>query len=1339
MTLRYTIIFINFLKLNAYDLVSFSVISKYLWFILPLALLIGALVFISSKIFSSYYKELNKSPAYFEPNNVQYRLYLLFIGIAFPIVGIIDDVFKVRVKSFLLYYTIAGFVSFFLYFVSTKSKWVSKNLQNIIILYFGLFFIFIQYTIFFKTFELVSLPAFIIGFFFSFSIFRNIKHYIIFISSVLVFLIFIFINDVVPLKIVVILFSSCLFIIAIHLARHLGRMNNHNNFLFTNEIVNKGNAIILVTNKKGEVFFCNETIKDILGYQPSEVIAMGYWKLTEDTDYIEESAFQNEFVEGQTYIRKLKCKNGNYKYIQWKDKKYSNDLFIGIGQDVTEQLELQNQYKNMIESASDIIYEIDNSGFIIYVNEHAEKITGYTKEEFHSRKYPTFIREDYVAIVINQFENRFKNLDSSQVFVYPLVKKNGETLWISQKVSFKKNHLGINVSFYIIAQDITALKNIEIEKEKREEKITKYTEILKHFTSKSYSNNEGFDSVLKTILMVVSTNCGINRVSYWSFARESLHCENIYYLNSNRFEKDFVIRTDEYPKYFETIKKGFQIVASDVFNAPTTEDLCHEYFQEFNIKSLLDTPIFINGKIIGILSFEIIDNAVEWDNEDMNFSRSIADLIAIAIESQMRLDIENRLTYKTEILSAIGNITEEFLTNKNTHDIFDVTLNAIGKVTKIDRLSFFENNVTQNNFNQKYRWSRKSKSLVKPNPRLQNISYECIGEALDSLLNKKYFFAIVHKMGESKLKELLNSTHVKSVLLLPIFVKNTFYGVLSFDDSTTEREWEEDEINILQTLANNISFAIDRNINETIILENEERFRSLANNIPGTVYLSKYDNQFTKIYLNDEIEKLTGYPKSDFLENKMSFLDIIYPEDKPRILKDVEQAILEKKQIKYTYRILRKDNQIVWVEEIGDVVYKNGEIAFLEGIILDITDKKFTETAIKEKEYAEAASRAKSEFLANMSHEIRTPLNGIIGFTDLLINTQLEDFQKQYMATVNQSANSLMEIINNILDFSKIESGNLELTIETHSLNSLSNQVIELVKYDSNSKKIELQLNINNDVPEYVWIDNFRLKQILINLLSNAVKFTEKGKIELNIAILKKINDSENIIRFSVKDTGIGIKKENQEKIFRAFSQEDSSTTKKFGGTGLGLTISNQLLGLMGSFLQLKSNHNKGSDFYFDLKLKKSENFLSKDNKFDNPKIVIKETPENNFGQENYKILIVEDNKINMLLAKTLVKRIIANVSIFEAIDGKDAVEKSEIIKPDLILMDVQMPIMNGYEATQEIRKVTHSKHIPIIALTAGTVVGEKEKCLEAGMNDYTSKPIIKETLEKIISKWIKI
>ncbi len=383
----------------------------------------------------------------------------------------------------------------------------------------------------------------------------------------------------------------------------------------------------------------------------------------------------------------------------------------------------------------------------------------------------------------------------------------------------------------------------------------------------------------------------------------------------------------------------------------------------------------------------------------------------------------------------------------------------------------------------------------------------------------------------------------------------------------------------------------------------------------------------------------------------------------------------------------------------------------------------------------EQVNIAKSDFLSNMNHEIRTPLNGIIGFADLLLKTSLDSTQRDYLRTIFQSANSLLDTVSDILDFSKIVSGRLKLVEERTSLGDLADDVMNIVRYDAGKKNIKLRLNISPELPDFAMVDQIRLKQVVMNLLHNAIKFTEKGKIELSISILETYSDEMMKIRISIQDTGIGIAKENQEKIFEAFTQEDFSTTRRFGGTGLGLAISNKLLELMQSKLQLASELGKGSDFYFDLTLMTSHASLldfkperGKDLHFFNKTFVL---------DKSYKILIAEDNEVNMRLLKAILKKIFPNAEIFEAENGKKAVHSVIAQLPDIIFMDIQMPEMNGYDATRSIRSLPGTEHLPIIAVTAGTVLGEKERCLEAGMNDYISKPVVKSDFEKVLKTWL--
>ncbi|WP_395063180.1 PAS domain S-box protein [Flavobacterium sp.] len=1314
---------------------SFTFFYNNGWILAAVLVLVLYLIYTIADKTRNFQLNFENDFSEFEPKEQQYNLYLLFLGITLPLVELIFEIFKVRATSFLIPNCIFGGVLVITYFISTKTNLIKNYLNCIFIFLYLLYFGYSFYSILFSGFELVSYIELIITFFLAYNAFKSLIQYWVFSVIVLFFTISLYHQNLINTNLVIILFNSFLAIIAIHTARHIALVNTKNKFLFANEIVNKGNSITIATNKKGELSYCSDQVKDFLGYLPQEVLGMNFWKLTEDPEFIGQE-YHNNYTDNRLYVRRLKCKNGEFKYIQWKDKKFNENLIIGIGQDVTEQIHIQNQHRNLIENATDIIYETDTTGKYTYINKYSEKIMGYSIEEMYKKHFSFFIRKDYKEKAQEFYNKLLKDIDVYPTFILPVLDKYNNTIWLSQNVSAKRNENNRIIGFTVIARDITVVKNIEIESLRREKKIRRYNDVIYKLTLKSFSSQESFDAFLKYVLKIVAEKIDVNRVSFWNYHTDKIKCSELYIANKDYFEKGFVLYKKDYPNYFKAIETENQIIANDVYKNLETNEFWKEYFPKNNIMSMLDSPIYSNGQLIGILCIESTTKIKNWDTEDINFSRSICDFIAISMETHKRLEAEKKLAYKTEILSVITKITDKVLISKNNDDIFEGIIDAIGKVTKADRMSFFINNENNQTVEQKQRWTSETDAITPINPQLRTVAHSKIPEVIEVLKQNNTFNSFVNAIKDTTTRDFLSALKSKSVLFLPIQVKKSFYGFIVFDDSEKERIWTEDEVTTLLTLVNNISSAIERNINESIIKESDEKFRLLANNIPGSVHLSKYDDTWTKIYLNDEIEKLTGYPKSDFLQSKIHYINLVHPEDLNIVYDKANELFIEKKKIHLIYRIIHKKGHHIWVEEFGEPILKNGEIINVVGIFIDITQRMEAEEAIKEKEYAEAANKAKSEFLANMSHEIRTPLNGIIGFTDLLKNTNLETIQKNYMNTINESAQSLMEIINDILDFSKIESGKLELDIRKYNVTDLVNQVIELVKYETNIKKLNLDLKIDENVPVYIYTDNIRLKQILINLLGNAIKFTENGSVILSISNQQTIDKTTNKINFSVKDTGIGIKTNFQQQIFNAFSQGDNSTTRKFGGTGLGLTISNQLLSLMGSKLDLESEYGIGSNFYFDVILQTSNENINEE--INNQEQILKERINANYGHENFKVLIVEDNKINMLLAKTLIKQIVPNGSIFEAENGKEAIDKFNVLQPDLILMDIQMPIMNGYEATKEIRKTKKGKHLPIIALTAGTVVGEKEKCLEAGMNDYASKPIIKEALEDIISKWIK-
>ena len=680
-------------------------------------------------------------------------------------------------------------------------------------------------------------------------------------------------------------------------------------------------------------------------------------------------------------------------------------------------------------------------------------------------------------------------------------------------------------------------------------------------------------------------------------------------------------------------------------------------------------------------------------------------------------------------------------------------------------------------------------------------------------------------------------------------IKNTLgeiIGLVGIGREVTERKREETRLKLLESVITN---ATDGVIITGISDQEKDNYKIL--------------------FVNEAYCKMTGYRPEEVLGKTPSILQGANT-DKTELAR-VRESLNRFEPCKMEVINYKKDGSEFWSSIAFSPISDNtGKYTHWIAIKRDVTaQKQLEQNYIKAKENAEAASKAKSEFLANMSHEIRTPLNSVIGFSDLMMKTELDTTQQHYNNAVFQSANSLLDIINEILDFSKIEAGKLEASLVMTNVIDLCTQVSNIISFQAYKKNLELLLNIGKEIPRKIYTDPVLLRQILINLLGNAVKFTSFGEVELRIEMIEQEANSRARIRFSVRDTGIGIQKENLEKIFEAFSQEDSSTNRKFGGTGLGLTISKRMLMLLGSELKLNSELGIGTSFYFDLEMEteneipdtwnikeRFKNVLIVDDNANNRLLIrdmlllvgvkseevesgklaldllkkgylydiilmdynmpemdgletirsIREVLNLNAVQQPIallhssaedgivntgckkwevafrlvkpirmnqlyemlssfqltgtyaeiqktfpvkeegiletfacKVLLADDNELNRLLIRKIVSDVLPLAEIIEVENGRSAFEIYQTFLPDIIFMDVQMPEMNGNEATTAIRKLEKEKHIPIIALTAGTQSEEKESSMKAGMDDFITKPFVSAVIEDVIHKWLGI
>ena len=648
--------------------------------------------------------------------------------------------------------------------------------------------------------------------------------------------------------------------------------------------------------------------------------------------------------------------------------------------------------------------------------------------------------------------------------------------------------------------------------------------------------------------------------------------------------------------------------------------------------------------------------------------------------------------------------------------------------------------------------------------------------------------------------------------------------------------------------------------------QSEQRFRSLVSTLPGTVYRCRNDAEWTMLYISDGVQALTGYPATAFAQGGGTTLgELIVEEDQQLVIDGVNQALISGDHFDLEYRLRRADGTIAWVNDRGQLLPDGGEQT-LVGAIFDISERKAAEQALKEaRAVAEEATRAKSMFLANMSHEIRTPMNAVIGLAHLALKTELSAKQRDYLNKIHNAGIALLGIINDILDFSKVEAGRMELEKVPFQLDDVLTNVSTVTGDKAHDKGLEFLFHTAPDVPNALKGDPLRLGQVLINLVSNAIKFTASGEVEVEVRMLEQTGDSAKL-QFSVRDTGIGLSHDAQQRLFAAFAQADGSTTRKFGGTGLGLSICKRLVELMGGNIWIDSIEGQGSTFHFTAWFELAQQqqrlapakvqelrvlvvddnaaardilreavaglgcavevvasgrealaqlrhaadlgqavdlvlmdwqmtpldgiattaLLRADAELPQPRVVMVTaydreevrqqadkagidgflvkplsrstlldlmvnlfTPGNaeprpavvssQISFEPATVLLAEDNEINQQIACELLES--SGLAVVVANNGREAIDQLQANPADhfaLVLMDLQMPELDGLEATRQIRATGHHAKLPIIAMTAHAMAEERERCLAVGMNDHIAKPIDPDALFHTLARYLK-
>ena len=600
----------------------------------------------------------------------------------------------------------------------------------------------------------------------------------------------------------------------------------------------------------------------------------------------------------------------------------------------------------------------------------------------------------------------------------------------------------------------------------------------------------------------------------------------------------------------------------------------------------------------------------------------------------------------------------------------------------------------------------------------------------------KSLFEVLPEIENKNINTLLDNVYTTGIpfqgyeFLVPLKRKGKLEDV--YFNFVNQPYMEADEtISGITIIASEVTLEVNA---KKRIEESEERFRQLADLVPQKI--SNADAAGRVFYFNQNWVTYSGLSMEELMGNGWS--KIIHPDEVEEITKQWQHSLETGNDFDVELQLLNKEGEYKWhLSHVSAVKDDNGKIIKWIGTATEIQDQVEQRNALEKAkkmaelktQIAEDAVKAKQQFLSNMSHEIRTPMNAIVGFTNVVLKTKLDESQKEYINAIKISGDALIILINDILDLAKVDAGKMTFEQIPFNLSTSISSMLQLFELKINEKNLQLIKEYDDTIPQILIGDSMRLRQIILNLVSNAIKFTTQGKITLNVRILKE-NIKNITIKFTLTDTGIGIHEDRLEQIFHNFEQEHKAIRNSYGGTGLGLAIVKQLVELQGGTIDVKSELGKGSTFSFILSFQKTDNMIETNEKFNK---VIQTDIESDM--KNVKVLVAEDVALNQLLIKLIILEFGFEIDIVA--NGQLAVEKLQNNHYDIILMDLQMPEMDGFEATTYIRNTLKSP-IPIIALTADVTTVDVERCQAVGMNDYISKPIDEKLLYSKIIKCLK-